>query len=154
VACGIGDKVGKERMPIVALSALTVGSVIAAPANSSGPMIATRGAAAIVAVIWVAIEQRSEPPLIDMRKMRLPAAWISNLVALLVGFGIYAFIGFAPQFTQTPTSAGYGFGAPITMAPVAAYATVAVVAVLIPRTPRRGIEERFIAEAGVGVIAG
>lgn len=77
VARGIGDKVGKERMLIVTLSALTVGSVIAAVANSSGPMIATRGAAAIVAVV-----------------------------------------------------------------------------VLIPRTPRRDTEERFIAESEVGMTAG
>src|SRR6201746_1699920 len=39
----IADKVGKERMLVVALSALAVGSLIAALAGSIGPMIAARG---------------------------------------------------------------------------------------------------------------
>ncbi len=38
----IGDKVGKERMLVVALVALSVGSLIAALATSIGPMIAGR----------------------------------------------------------------------------------------------------------------
>jgi MFS family permease len=46
--------------------------------------------------------------------MRLPAVWTTNLVALLVGFGMYASFAFLPQFSQTPVSAGYGFGASIT----------------------------------------
>jgi MFS family permease len=60
------------------------------------------------------VEQRSSSPLIDMQMMRLPAVWTTNLVALLVGFGMYASFGFLPQFTQTPTAAGYGFDASIT----------------------------------------
>ena len=38
----VGDKVGKERMLVVALVALSVGSLIAALATSIGPMIAGR----------------------------------------------------------------------------------------------------------------
>ncbi|MCW2748202.1 MAG: transporter, partial [Nocardioidaceae bacterium] len=38
----IGDKVGKERMLVVALAALAIGSLIAALATSIGPMIAAR----------------------------------------------------------------------------------------------------------------
>jgi EmrB/QacA subfamily drug resistance transporter len=71
-------------------------------------------AAVVLAATWIAVENRSESPLIDMTMMRLPAVWTTNLVALLVGFAMYASFGFLPQFTQTPTDSGYGFGATIT----------------------------------------
>jgi EmrB/QacA subfamily drug resistance transporter len=70
--------------------------------------------AVVLAVVWVLVEQRSASPLIDMRMMKLPAVWTTNLVALLVGFGMYASFGFLPQFSQTPSASGYGFGASIT----------------------------------------
>jgi MFS family permease len=46
--------------------------------------------------------------------MRLPAVWTNNLVALLIGVGMYAVFAFLPEFVQTPKSTGYGFGASIT----------------------------------------
>ncbi|MCW2751956.1 MAG: transporter [Aeromicrobium sp.] len=71
-------------------------------------------AAAVLIVVWIRVEQGAKTPLIDMQMMRLPGVWTTNLVALLVGVGMYAAFGFLPQFNQTPTSAGYGFGATIT----------------------------------------
>jgi predicted MFS family arabinose efflux permease len=49
-----------------------------------------------------------------MKMMRRPGVWTNNLVALLVGIGLYAMFAFLPEFVQTPSSAGYGFGASIT----------------------------------------
>ena len=49
-----------------------------------------------------------------MKMMRIPAVWTTNLVALLFGVGMYAIFAFLPEFLQTPSSAGYGFGASIT----------------------------------------
>ena len=72
--------------------------------------------AALALAGWIAVEVRSANPLIDMRMMRLPAVWTTNLVALLFGaqmFGIYAFL---PQFVQLPRSTGYGFGETVTVA--------------------------------------
>jgi MFS family permease len=46
--------------------------------------------------------------------MRRPAVWTNNLVALLIGVGMYAVFAFLPEFVQTPSVAGYGFGASIT----------------------------------------
>jgi len=40
--------------------------------------------------------------------------WTNNLVALLIGVGMYATFAFLPEFVQTPPAAGYGFGASIT----------------------------------------
>ena len=70
--------------------------------------------AVVVAAGWVVVESRSSRPLIDMRMMRLPAVWTNNLVALLLGVGMYAGFAFLPEFLQTPPSAGYGFGVSIT----------------------------------------
>ncbi len=71
--------------------------------------------AVVLAVAWVVVESRSEHPLIDMRMMRIPVVWTTNLVALLFGVGMYATFAFLPEFLQTPTSAGYGFGLSITL---------------------------------------
>jgi MFS family permease len=70
--------------------------------------------AVVLIVVWIRSEQRATVPLIDMQMMRLPGVWTTNLVALLVGVGMYAAFGFMPQFNQTPSSAGYGFGASVT----------------------------------------
>ena len=69
--------------------------------------------AVVLCVAWVVVELRSRQPLIDMHMMRLPAVWTNNLVAFLFGIGMYSVIGFLPQFLQSPTSTGYGFGASI-----------------------------------------
>lgn len=70
--------------------------------------------AVVLTVVWVRTEQRASVPLIDMHMMKLPGVWTTNLVALLVGVGMYATFGFMPQFNQTPSSAGYGFGVSVT----------------------------------------
>jgi EmrB/QacA subfamily drug resistance transporter len=62
---------------------------------------------------WFLAELRSANPLIDMRMMRLPAVWTTNLVALLFGavmFGVFAFL---PQLMQVPAASGYGLGATV-----------------------------------------
>ena len=69
----------------------------------------------VLALLWVWVEARSAHPLIDMRMMRIPAVWTTNLVALLLGVGMYAVFAFLPEFLQTPRSAGYGFGVSITV---------------------------------------
>jgi EmrB/QacA subfamily drug resistance transporter len=70
--------------------------------------------AVVVAVTWVVVESRSKSPLIDMHMMRLPAVWTTNLVAFLISIGMFATFAFLPQFVQTPSSNGYGFGATVT----------------------------------------
>jgi EmrB/QacA subfamily drug resistance transporter len=70
--------------------------------------------AVVLAVVWVVVEAHSAHPLIDMNMMRIHAVWTTNLVALLLGVGMYAVFAFLPEFLQTPTSAGYGFGVSIT----------------------------------------
>ncbi len=62
---------------------------------------------------WIAVEVRSEEPLIDMTMMRIRGVWTTNLVAFLLGAGMYASFLVFPQFAQLPKSTGFGFGASI-----------------------------------------
>lgn len=80
----------------------------------SGGVIGLLALGVALAVAWVVVEIRSESPLVDMRMMRLPVVWTVNLVALLFGVGMYAVMGFLPEFLQTSSSAGYGFGLSVT----------------------------------------
>ena len=80
----------------------------------SARVVGLIAAAVLLAAAWVAAELRAKTPLIDMKMMRQRAVWTNNLVALLIGLGMYATFAFLPEFVQTPASAGYGFGATIT----------------------------------------
>jgi EmrB/QacA subfamily drug resistance transporter len=71
-------------------------------------------ASVVLIIAWVRCEVRSDDPLIDMRMMRIPSVWTTNLVALLFGVGMYSVMAFLPEFLQTKTSHGYGFSASIT----------------------------------------
>src|ERR1700749_3403970 len=81
----------------------------------SARVLGLLAAAVGLAVGWVAVESRSAQPLVDMRMMRIPVVWTTNLVALLFGVGMCATFAFLPEFLQTPASAGYGFGLSITL---------------------------------------
>jgi EmrB/QacA subfamily drug resistance transporter len=63
-----------------------------------------------VIAAWVAVELRAAEPLVDMAMMRIRGVWTTNLVAVLVGVGMYSSFVLIPQFVQEPTSTGYGFG--------------------------------------------
>ncbi len=65
---------------------------------------------------WIAVEVRSEEPLIDMKMMRIRGVWTTNLVAFLLGAGMYASFLIYPQFAELPTSTGFGFGASVVTA--------------------------------------
>jgi EmrB/QacA subfamily drug resistance transporter len=66
--------------------------------------------------LWILVEVRSAEPLIDMAMMRIRGVWTTNLVAFLLGAGMYAAFLIIPQFAQLPTSTGFGFGASVVTA--------------------------------------
>ncbi len=70
----------------------------------------------IVTGAWIVVEVRSEVPLIDMAMMRIRGIWTTNLVAFLLGAGMYASFLIFPQFAQLPKSTGFGFGASVVTA--------------------------------------
>ena len=62
---------------------------------------------------WIAVEVRSDHPLVDMAMMRIRGVWTANLAAFLLGAGLYASFIVFPQFAQLPRSTGFGFGASV-----------------------------------------
>ena len=80
----------------------------------SPKVLALLAGSVVLAAGWVAVEARSAHPLVDMRMMRIPTVWTTNLVAFLFGVTIYGVMTFLPQFVQTPSTAGYGFAATVT----------------------------------------
>ena len=82
----------------------------------SGRTLGLLGLAVVLLIAWFAAELRSTNPLIDMRMMRLPAVWTTNVVALLFGASMFGVFAFLPQLMQVPRSSGYGFGASVTQA--------------------------------------
>jgi EmrB/QacA subfamily drug resistance transporter len=94
------------------------------------------GATAVLTVLWVWSEARSSSPLVDMAMMRLPAVWSTNLAALLFGFGMFAMFVTMPQFAQTPTRVGYGFGASVTQSGLFLLPFAVAMLVVAPLTGR------------------
>ncbi|MFF5533092.1 MFS transporter [Streptomyces cinerochromogenes] len=80
----------------------------------SAKVLGLFAAAVVLFAVWLTAEARSRNPLIDLRVLRLPAVWTTNAAALLFGAGMYSIWSFLPGFVQTPTAAGYGFGASVT----------------------------------------
>ena len=103
-------------------------------ANSS--VIALLIGTGVLIVVWVIVENRSDSPLVDMKMMRIPAVWSTNLAALLFGFGMFAMFVTLPQFTETATRAGYGFGASVTQSGLYLAPFAAAMVIVAPMTGR------------------
>jgi EmrB/QacA subfamily drug resistance transporter len=69
--------------------------------------------AAVVLAAWVRFEARHPAPLVNMGMMRRRGVWTTNLVGLLVGYGMFSSFVMIPQFVQTSAVAGYGFSASV-----------------------------------------
>jgi MFS family permease len=82
-------------------SALTIGLLVAS---------------IVIAIVWIVVESRISEPLVDMGMLRDRPVWTTNLSATLIGYGMFASFVLIPQFVETPTSTGYGFGASVTQA--------------------------------------
>ncbi|HVO53171.1 MAG TPA: MFS transporter [Solirubrobacterales bacterium] len=74
------------------------------------------GAAAVMLVVWVRSEEKIREPLIEIGMMRIRGVWTVNAAAFLVGAGMYSSFILIPEFTETPASTGYGYGASVTEA--------------------------------------
>jgi EmrB/QacA subfamily drug resistance transporter len=69
-----------------------------------------------VLAAWIRVESRTMEPLVDMAMMRIRSVWTVNAAAFLVGAGMYSSFILVPEFTETPASSGYGYGATVTEA--------------------------------------
>jgi EmrB/QacA subfamily drug resistance transporter len=113
--------------------------------------------AAVLFVGWITVELRSRNPLIDMRMMRRPAVWTTNLVALLFGAAMFAVYAFVPQFMQIPKAAGFGFGSSVTQAGLLMLpmlVTMAVTGSLSgPLAPRFSVKSQVVWGSGLSLVA-
>jgi len=75
--------------------------------------IALLAAGAVTIAAWIWVEVHSREPLVDMTMMRIRGVWTTNLVAFLLGAGMYASFIVFPQFAQLPKSTGFGFGSSV-----------------------------------------
>jgi MFS family permease len=68
----------------------------------------------VILATWVRVEMRARYPLVDMTVMRSRPVWTTDLVAFMLGAGMYSSFIVLPQFVETPISTGFGFGASVT----------------------------------------
>jgi EmrB/QacA subfamily drug resistance transporter len=83
---------------------------------NSWPTHVLFSAAVVLLVVWAWYESRSGAPLVDMTMMRIRTVWMTNLAALVLGFGMFASFVLVPEFVELPKSTGFGFGASVTQA--------------------------------------
>jgi EmrB/QacA subfamily drug resistance transporter len=108
---------------------------------SSARTVALLAIGAVVLVAWVWSEARSRQPLVDMRMMRIRGVWTTNTVAALLGFGMYSSFILLPDYVETPSRIGYGFGASVTGAGL--FLAPATVAMLLFGAQTGRLERRF-----------
>jgi predicted MFS family arabinose efflux permease len=82
----------------------------------SVPNLTLIAAGLVLAGLFLVVEARVAQPLIDLEVLRRPAVAATNLTGFMVGLAMFASFLIIPQFAQTPESAGYGFGASVTVA--------------------------------------
>ena len=97
-------------------------------------------AGVVVLASWVWVETRSREPLVDMKMMRIKGVWTTNVVALLLGFGMYATFFLLPQFVETDGD-GFGFNASITKAGL--FMLPSTTAMLVAGSQTGRLEKRF-----------
>jgi EmrB/QacA subfamily drug resistance transporter len=81
---------------------------------TSGGVLGLFGAAAVIGLMWGRWEWRVTDPLVDLRLMRERAVWTTNATTFAIGFAMFGSFVLIPQLVQTPSIAGYGFGASVT----------------------------------------
>jgi EmrB/QacA subfamily drug resistance transporter len=91
--------------------------------------------------VWVRNELRAQEPLVDMAMMRIRGVWTTNVVALLIGIGMYSSFVLTPLLVQLPKDTGFGFGASVTAAGL--YLLPSALSMLIAGAMVGRIEARF-----------
>src|SRR5262249_30757471 len=74
------------------------------------PTLALLACGLAICGLWIMVELRSPNPLVDMAMMRVRGVWTANLVAFLLGAGLYSMFLLLPQLAQLPLSTGFRYG--------------------------------------------
>jgi EmrB/QacA subfamily drug resistance transporter len=92
---------------------------------------------------FLRFEARVAEPFIDLAVLRQPAVRTTNIAGFLVGVAMFATFLIIPQFAQTPESAGYGFGASVTVAGLLLVPTALAQLLAGPVVARLGVRLGF-----------
>lgn len=103
---------------------------------TSASIVGLLVAAVALFAIWVAIERRATDPLVDIAMLTHPGTIGASLASFLLGFALYAGFTLLPNYVQTPSEAGYGFGASVLMAGVYLLPTTLLLIVISPLAGR------------------
>lgn len=101
---------------------------------------------------FVLLELRTSDPLVQLRLLARPAVLAADAGGLLIGFALYGAFSVIPQFAQTPTAAGYGFGATSLQAGLLLLPTAVTLVIVGPVAGRMGARvghARILAAAGI-----
>lgn len=79
----------------------------------SASIVGLFASAVVLLAGWILVELRMTHPLVDVRMLAKPVVAVTNFSAMLIGFAMYASFALLSDFTQTPSAAGYGFGATV-----------------------------------------
>ncbi|MFE0462760.1 MFS transporter [Kitasatospora sp. NPDC058965] len=80
---------------------------------------ALAAAALVLLAWWIRHELRTEHPLVDLRTLRNRTVLTADVTGLVAGVAMYLLMSLVTRFVQTPTAAGYGFGASVVVAGLA-----------------------------------
>jgi EmrB/QacA subfamily drug resistance transporter len=94
-----------------------------------------------IMAVWVGVELRARHPLVDMNVMRSRPVWTTDLVAFLLGAGMYSSFIVLPQFVETSSSSGFGFDASVTGAGL--FMVPSTVAMLVVGPLAGPLQKRF-----------
>ena len=123
---------------------------------SSTKAIVLLAIAIVVGVAWVAWERRVDHPLVRLDLLRHRAVRGANLAALLIAAAMYMFLPLLTDYVQTPSRAGYGFGASVVVAGLMLL-PFSVLSVSMSRVAAwfgRRVGERWVIPLGALVLAG
>lgn len=78
---------------------------------ASAPTLGLFGGSLLLGGCFLAVELRSAAPLVDPRLLRGRARAGTHAATLVISVAMFSAATLIPQFAQTPSSSGYGFGA-------------------------------------------
>ncbi|MEU9941507.1 MFS transporter [Streptomyces lavendulae] len=99
---------------------------------TSGGIIGLLVGAVVLGAAWVMVERRSASPLVDVAMLTHRGTIGASLASFMLGFALYAGFTLLPNFVQTPSKVGYGFGASVLMAGVYLLPTTLLLLVISP----------------------
>ncbi|MCQ8835689.1 MFS transporter [Streptomyces samsunensis] len=83
---------------------------------ASMPVLGLMAASAVLGTAWVIVERRADDPLIAIGLVAHPATVGASLISMLLSFALFSGFTLLPNFVETPTTTGYGFGTSVLQA--------------------------------------